>query len=127
MKLIFTLLFLLNLNVSFSQWTRVEQLPASDIFSLYKKNNTIYAGGIKIVDFSNDNGETWDSTSRVPQLITVDNVIVHNDELYASSVGRGVYKSPDGGATWQNISSGIPPIISDFCEWQGDLYAATLG
>jgi photosystem II stability/assembly factor-like uncharacterized protein len=127
MKLIFTLLFLLNLNVSFSQWTRVEQLPSSDIFSLYKKNNSLYAGGIKIVYFSNDNGQTWDSTSRIPQLITVDNVIVHNDELYAYSFGRGVYKSPDGGATWQNISSGIPPIISDFCEWKGDLYAATLG
>jgi hypothetical protein len=127
MKSIFTLVLLLNLNVSFSQWTRVQQLPASDIFSLYKKNNTIYAGGIKIVYFSTDNGQTWDSTSRVPQLITVDNVIVHNDELYASSFGRGVYKSPDGGATWQNISSGISPIISDFCEYQGNLYAATLG
>jgi hypothetical protein len=127
MKLIFTLLLLLNLNVSFSQWTRVEQLPSSDIFSLYKKDSALYAGGIKIVYFSKDNGQNWDSTSQVPQLITIDNIIVHNNELYASSFGRGVYKSADGGITWQNISPGIPPIISDFCEWQGDLYAATLG
>ena len=32
------------------------------------------------------------------------------------------------GITWQNISAGLLfPDVSDFCEFKGDLYAATLG
>jgi hypothetical protein len=127
MKITLTLALLLQFTFSYSQWTREEQLPASDIFSLYHNDSVLYAGGINIIYFSSDKGQTWDSTSHIPQLITVDNIIVFKNEIFASSFGRGVYKSPDGGATWQNINAGIPPIIADFCEWKGDLYVATLG
>jgi len=47
--------------------------------------------------------------------------------LYAAAPRAGVFKSPDGGNTWQNISAGIFPEVADFCEFKGDLYAATLG
>jgi len=127
MKLSFTLLLLLNFTFSFSQWTRVQQLPASDIFSLYQSNNVLYAGGVNIIYFSSNNGQSWDSTNSIPQLVTVDNIIVFKGELYASSFGFGVSKSADGGNTWQNINAGIDLIVSDFCEWKGDLYASTLG
>ena len=56
------------------------------------------------------------------------NIIVYKDELYAAVPHKGVFKSPDGGITWQNISTGLLfPDVSDFCEFKGDLYAATLG
>jgi hypothetical protein len=127
MKISFTLLLLLHFTFSFSQWTRVQQLPPSDIFSLYQANNVLYAGGVNIIYFSSNNGQSWDSTNSIPQLVTVDNIIVFKGELYASSFGFGVFKSPDGGNTWQNIGAGIDLIVSDFCEWKGDLYASTLG
>jgi hypothetical protein len=47
--------------------------------------------------------------------------------LYAAAPSSGVFKSSDGGTTWQNISAGIFPDVSGFCEFKGDLYAATLG
>ena len=127
MKMIFTYLLLLFFSTSFSQWTRVEQLPSSDIFSLYHKDNIIYAGGKNIIYFSKDKGDTWDSTNSIPLLTRVDNMIVYKNELYASSYSTAVYKSPDEGSTWQNISAGIFPFVSDMCEWNGDLYASTLG
>ncbi len=127
MKQFFTLLLLLDLNTSYSQWTRVEQLPGTDISALYTKDNTIFAGGRKIVYFSLDKGQTWDSTAPIPQLTFVDNIIVFKNEIYASSFGRGVFKSPDNGLSWQNIGAGIAPVISDFLEWNEDLYAATMG
>ncbi|HET6993670.1 MAG TPA: T9SS type A sorting domain-containing protein [Chitinophagaceae bacterium] len=127
MKLFFTLLLLLNLNVSFSQWTRVVQLPASDIFCVYNKGNTLFAGGKNIIYTSLDKGQTWDSTSFIPQLRAVDNIIVFRNEIYASSFGRGIFKSPDNGLSWQNIGAGIAPFVSDFVEWKDNLYAATLG
>ena len=125
MKLIFTVTFLFSFSFSFSQWTRVQQLPSTDITTVYHSGNTIYAGGRSIVYFSNNGGDNWDSTNRIPQLGLIDNIIIHENELYVSSFSFGVYKSVNNGFTWQNITIGIVPFISDFCEWKGDLYAST--
>src|SRR5256885_14659433 len=120
MKGIFTFIFALHLTASFSQWTRLQQLPSSDIFSLYRNGNALYAGGRNIIYFSFDKGQTWDSTKFIPQLSAVDNIIVFKNELYASSFNLGVQKSVNGGASWQPINTGIIPAVSDFCEWKGD-------
>src|SRR6187397_190845 len=128
MKLIFTLASVLCFSISFSQWTRVQQLPSSDIFTVYHKNNILYAGGKRIIYVSKDEGQTWDSTAAIPGPPLINNIIVYRDELYAACAPSGVFKSPDGGITWQNINAGLLfPDISDFCEFKGDLYAATLG
>ncbi|HEX5655111.1 MAG TPA: T9SS type A sorting domain-containing protein [Chitinophagaceae bacterium] len=127
LKLIMTLVLLLYFSSLFSQWARVQQLPASDIFSLYKNGSTLYAGGRNLIYFSSDKGQTWDSTTSIPLFTEVSNIIVYKNELYASSFSIGVSRSSDGGRTWQNISTGIFPEVSDFVEWRGDLYAATLG
>ncbi len=128
MKLIFTLVIVLCFSTSFSQWTRVEQLPSSDIFTVYHKDNILYAGGKRIIYVSKDEGQTWDSTTAIPGPPLINNIIVYKNELYAACAPSGVFKSPDGGITWQNISTGLLfPDISDFCEFKGDLYTATLG
>jgi photosystem II stability/assembly factor-like uncharacterized protein len=127
MKILFTLVLFLNFTFSFSQWTRVQQLPSSDISSLYHKDNILYAGGKNIIYISSDTGQTWDSTNSIPRFFEVDNIIVYKNELYATCFSIGVYKSADDGKTWQNINGGIAPFVSDFCEFKGDLYAATEG
>jgi photosystem II stability/assembly factor-like uncharacterized protein len=127
MKPIITIALLLYFSNSFSQWTRVQQLPSSDISGLYRKGNTLYAGGKSIIYFSRNKGRTWDSTNRIPQFSSVDNIVVYENELYAASFSFGVYKSVDGGITWKNINAGLFPFVSDFTEWKGNLYAATLG
>jgi hypothetical protein len=133
MKLLITIISLLCFSTTFSQWKRVEQLPSSEIASFFHKGDTLYAGGKKIIYVSKNNGLTWDSTSTIPQFILVTSIIVYKNELYAAAPRKGVFKSPDGGATWQDISAGIfvniPegifPDVSDFCEFKGDLYATT--
>ena len=127
MKLLITPALLLFFVTSFSQWKKVRQLPSSDIFTLYRKDSILYAGAKNIIYFSRDKGQTWESTNIIPLFSSVNNIIFYRNELYAASFSTGVFKSSDGGATWQNISAGIFPEVSDFFEWRGDLYAATLG
>lgn len=127
MKYIFTLISLLYFSTAFSQWTRVEQLPASDIFTVYHKDNILYAGGRNVIYLSKDNGQSWDSTNAIPNVPFIDNIIVYKNELYASAPHRGAFKSIDEGITWQIINGGLFPDVSDFCEFNGDLYAATYG
>jgi hypothetical protein len=126
-KLIITLASLLYFSPSFSHWTRVQQLPSSDIFSLYHKEDVLYAGGKNKIYISKDNGQTWDSTNVIPQFFEVDNIIVYKNEFYAACFSIGVFRSSDSGSTWQNISAGIAPFVSDFCEFKENLYASTLG
>lgn len=131
MKYIITILTLFFFSFSFSQWTGVPQLPSSNIFTLFHKDNVLYAGGTNVIYVGTNRGQTWDSTTAIPQLSPVssiiNNIIVYKNELYASAPTKGVFKSPDGGATWQDISAGIFPKVTDFCEYRGDLYAATEG
>jgi photosystem II stability/assembly factor-like uncharacterized protein len=132
MKIIFVLAALISFTNSFSQWTRVTQLPSTDISSLYHKDNTLYAGGKNLIYISKNNGLTWDSTSTIPQFVFVTSIIVYNNELYAAAPHKGVFKSADEGATWQgttwqNFTGNTFPDVADFCEFQGKLYAATLG
>jgi hypothetical protein len=122
-----TFILLISFATGFSQWTRVLQLPSSDISSLYHKGHLLYAGGKNIIYKSGDDGMTWDSTGTIPQFFLVTSIIVYNNELYAAAPHKGVSKSSDGGTTWQIINTGLFPDVADFCEFKGDLYAATLG
>lgn len=127
MKLFITLALIVYSSSSFSQWTRVQELPASEITSLFHKDSILYAGGKNIVYISRDKGHTWDSTTAIPQFFQVDNIIVYRDEIYVACFSIGVFKSADEGNSWQNITVGIIPFVMDFVEWRGDLYAATSG
>lgn len=127
-KLFTTITFLLYYSISFSQWTRVPQLPATSIASLYHKSDTLYAGGENIIYISKDKGITWNPTSAIPDLFLITRIIVYKNEIYAAAPHRHVAKSSDGGITWQNIVTGNDTLeVSDFCEFKGDLYASTLG
>jgi len=131
MKPVITLLLLLHFSTSFSQWTKVDQLPSSNIFTLFHKNNSLYAGGTNLLYVSKNKGLTWSATAPIPELSKdtslIRSIIIYKNELYISAPREGVFKSPDDGATWQNISDGIPSGVSDFCEYRGDLYATTDG
>ena len=101
-----TLALLLSFSTSFSQWTRVQQLPSANIASIYHKDNILYAGGENIIYISKDKGITWDSTSAIPGLFLVTSIIVYKNEIYAAAPHRHVAKSSDSGITWQNIVTG---------------------
>ena len=75
MRVIITITLLLCISSSFSQWTRVTQLPPTFIASLYHKDNILYAGGTNIIYISRDKGLTWDSTSTIPQFMLVTSII----------------------------------------------------
>jgi hypothetical protein len=131
-KPLITIIIFFSFSNSFSQWTRVSQLPSSDIASLYHKDDILYAGGKNIIYISQNNGLTWDSTSTIPNIFLVTSIIVYKNELYAAAPHKGVFKSPDGGrtwqvTTWQNFNNRNFPDVSDFCEFRGGLYASTLG
>ncbi len=126
MKIFITIALVFTFSSSFSQWTRIQQLPPSEITSFYHRGDTLYAGGSGVIYISRNNGITWDSTSAIINFPFVTSLIVYKNELYAVAPNRRAVKSGDDGATWQEMFSANDTLdISDFCEFKGDLYATT--
>lgn len=126
MRIFITIALVFTFSTSFSQWTRVQQLPPSEITSFYHRGDTLYAGGRGIIYISHNNGITWDSTSAILNFPSVTSIIFFQNELYAVAPNRRAVKSANAGVTWQEMFSADDTLdISDFCEFKGDLYATT--
>ncbi|MFA8449912.1 MAG: BACON domain-containing protein [Bacteroidales bacterium] len=104
--------------------------------------NTIYIGYRSKILKSTDNGQNWeDLTSNIPLSLSyyrqIEYITVKNDDANTIWISlsqfdaHGVYESTDGGATWKNISAGLPEIpVNCVLEYhrnpnQQQLYAAT--
>ncbi len=113
-------------------WTRVTALPASDIYSLSRHGTTLYAGTETVVHIGTNDGAAWSATSVVhPEAGGIEAVIPAGGALWAGTYNQGVFRSTNGGASWQAVNAGLGGAgaftISGFVERDGFLYAATLG
>lgn len=81
---------------------------------------------------TDDDGTTWTPLGSVPWQ-THAAVLVANapDDLLVGTQGDGVYRSTDGGATWQAFSDGLPgtgnqrPSLSAMAVQAGHVFAGT--
>lgn len=116
-------------------WTRVTQLPVTDVFSLSIQGDTLVAGVDTCAFVSTDAGASWHATSRVtPTPAILFATRVHDGRLYAGTASQGVFVSNDLGVTWAPFNEGLVGGFLDSqlhiaaLEVQGNtLYAATLG
>lgn len=118
-----------------ASWTRVLDLPASDVYSLWIRGDTLLAGVDQAAWTSVDGGANWVRSADLPGApTTVEALRFERGILWAGTLGRGVFRSLDRGVTWQAFSAGLAGglfdshlYINDF-ETRGDsLFAATAG
>ncbi|HET7224614.1 MAG TPA: hypothetical protein VFK69_02780 [Candidatus Eisenbacteria bacterium] len=118
-----------------AQWTRVEQVPDANIYSVFTTGDTIAAASDSTVFVSTDAGATWITSATVAAgATTVEAVRLHKGVLYAGTFGQGVFVSSDLGVNWRSFNEGL---VGGFADSQlrimdllarGDtLYAATGG
>src|SRR5262245_51288823 len=120
---------------AWAQWSRVLDLPASDIFSVYANGDTLAAGADTAVYVSTNAGTTWKRSAKVPAGVTeIHAVWVRNGRIFAGTFGQGVFVSDDLGDTWLDFNQGLVGGIFDAqleianLLVHGDsLYAATAG
>ena len=115
-----------------AQWVRVPDVPATDVFTLSTKGDTIVAGLAAVVYLSTNGGLTWKKSAIVsPGVSRIRAAIIHDGRLYAGTFGQGVFVSNDLGTTWSTFSQGLSGpgalIISGLVVFGDDLYAATVG
>lgn len=118
-----------------AQWTRVTEIPATTIFSVWANGDTIAAGADTVAYISTDAGATWRQSGTLTAGVTmIEALRMRDGRLYAGTFGQGVFVSDDLGATWLDFNQGL---VGGFADSQlrivdllihGDnLYAATEG
>jgi hypothetical protein len=118
-----------------AQWSRVEEIPASNVFSVTVQQDVIVAGAETAVFVSTDGGTVWNrSAPLAPGVTSIQAVRLHGGRLFAGTFGQGVFVSDDLGASWSPFNLGLTGgvlnsqlDVSSF-EAAGDLlFAGTFG
>ena len=91
-----------------AQWTRIDALPADNVFSLAARGDTIVAGLSDRVGRSVDGGTNWDEGANLPTTpLDLDAVRLEPGRLWAGTYGGGVFTSTSLGDAWQPFSQGL--------------------
>jgi uncharacterized protein (TIGR03382 family) len=82
---------------------------------------------------SEDGGRTWAPQERTPlDGLTVTAIVVHltdADTAWAATAGGGVFRTSDGGVTWEPTYKGLPPMVFALADDPNDpgvLYAGIM-
>ncbi len=118
-----------------AQWTRVTELPATDVFSVRVNGDMITAGVDTAVYVSTNAGATWKRSAKVTAGVTeIRSTWVRNGRIYAGTCRQGVFVSDNLGDTWLGFNQGLVGgifntqlDINDLLVRGDSLYAATEG
>jgi hypothetical protein len=77
-----------------AQWTRVDDIPVANVYSVFTNGDTIAVGSDGNAFVSVNGGATWiPSAPIVPDTIAVEDVVVRNGKVYAGTFGLGAFVS----------------------------------
>src|SRR5262245_56787221 len=118
-----------------AQWTRVSQIPAIPLSSVWANGDTVVTSDDAAVYFSTNAGATWKTTAIVASgLEFIPRVVLRNRRLYAGTQRKGVFVSDDLGDTWTDYNQGLVGgflnsqlVIADLLIRGDSIYVATVG
>ncbi|HAI75747.1 MAG TPA: hypothetical protein DCM08_05820 [Microscillaceae bacterium] len=126
--LLSTFLYLSFIQQSNAQWIRMEAIPNAPVMALAVKADRLFAALEDNRIFTTTNaGFTWNAL-QVSSIATTRllSIKVIDDDLYVGTFGNGIFQSKDNGQTWKNWSNITLPV-TDFQQFNGKIYATTLG
>lgn len=102
-------------------------IPSNDgtILSLAKNDNRLFAGTRESVYYSDDNGVSWSLSESFG--FSVFGLEVLSNQIFTGTMGAGVFKSTDNGASWTNANTGMSDSIYSLLVNGNDLLAGTYG
>ena len=111
-------------------WVQTPEIPATLVYAIAELNGALYAATDSAIYVSTNGGGAWARTPVQPPSTRL--VTLHPSQayLYVGTSGEGVFRSADGGGSWQTLSSGLNGFAKSIVGLaaRGDsLYAATNG
>lgn len=111
-------------------WVRTTEIPIASVYAVAELNGELYAATDSAIYISTNGGASWALTPVQPPSARLYVLYASRGYLYVGTSGDGVFRSADGGRSWQTVNSGLVGNAQDITGFatRGDsLYAATDG
>lgn len=116
------------------QWTAMSaglpEVPSDLALSLAAHEGRLLLGSTNGIYRSNQERSAWAFSSAGLEVAQITSLLYDGDQLYASTLGLGVYRSNDAGRSWAQVNEGLSGIARNI-NWlhrhEGEIYAATFG
>jgi len=105
-----------------AKWRQYQGPYCGDLRSFIEKGDTVYAGGMFVVWYSTDSGESWQKKSGVDAVFS--NIISHKSKLIAISI-TDIFISENNGLTWVKHSFPEVTSISQLFIFDDQIYVST--
>jgi len=111
-----------------NSWQKIFD-ETENVYAIIKLNNgRILAASYGKVFYSDNEGSSWTSTTDGLVSSTPSAFVIRNqNEVFMSTLGYGIYKSTDNGATWTNQTGAGPDYSCLVIDSDGVMYAGTRG
>lgn len=102
------LLFILSYQAHGQVWNKIESLPSIWMTALAEDGDKLWVAGANKLYFSEANSSDWDSTAIIhPELAYISDILIHENIIYVTDEFKGIFKSDNGGQSWQDYNQGL--------------------
>jgi photosystem II stability/assembly factor-like uncharacterized protein len=104
-------------------WARTSGPPENAVYSLFNRNDTLYAGTATGIYRTNDSGVVW---QEVPFGTGPRTIAAFGEDFaghfYVCPRSEGVHRTTDNGASWQPMNNGLPAGATIYSMAQRNLF-----
>ncbi|HOI28498.1 MAG TPA: T9SS type A sorting domain-containing protein [Melioribacteraceae bacterium] len=102
---ILLVIFLIVLNRLNAQWANMDGPYGGTVFALTSDGNYVYAGTQRGLFRSSVNNINWEQLGN--EILDIRSIAVSEENIFIGTLGKGVYRSTDYGATWTQAINGL--------------------
>jgi hypothetical protein len=130
-SIIIVMCAIVRFSVVFAQdWMQTPEVASVYVNDLIEHEGSLFAITDSTVFRSTDSGISWHPAEQQPASVRLHTLYGASGALYVGTRGHGIFQSRDGGASWEEMNTGLTGHARDIteCTVRGDsLFAGTDG